>query len=311
MRRTLSYGTLVLFCLTSCVRHGPLASDEVLRRAAQQVQALNSAHVAGTVTMHSSEANIEKSVVLTADGVLQNGGKQLSLGIDIKASTSGSDGKSVVSHVDVIVMSPSETYLRLMSFDATPKSADLTTELDPLLGKWWRLQDPKAAAHTQDVSPDPVLLRAQSQVLAVTNDLGLTRIAGSDAYHYTIGIDPVRLEAFLKAQAAAQGKTASPSTIAALSAMLTGATGEISIDAETFFIRALTWSIPHMGSGPVSLELSLDTYNAAPAVVPPESAEPLDPRILSGLSFAGLAPATLPEESGPPSGQMLPPVSPP
>lgn len=244
-----------------------LPPAEVLEKAAVRSSSLQSARytLIAEGTVRSGGALWTPRVSI--EGVLQEGGRQSQGTLAALGSVTRAEGP-VAFRIDgeFLVTSPRDFYLRLISLSVTPPSALPALEaLQALQGGWWKLPSGDAGGAPAP-APDPRLLRAQTQVVRVTRDLGMTTIHDHPAYHYRVEIDQEKLRSYLRAQS---GRSAAAPTI--------DAEGELWIDAETFYLHRLEWIVAESASrgrswqlvGTGSLAVELRDHDKAPGIRPP------------------------------------------
>ncbi|MDD5623430.1 MAG: hypothetical protein PHI23_01830 [Candidatus Peribacteraceae bacterium] len=291
MRRLLPLGFL-LSLLVSC---GPLTQglqpEEVLRNAAQKSSELLSAHFTVDAEYAVTSSTMPTTGTAKLTGALQDGGEQVSFTLDAAAQMAPEGGESftITATSDVFLVGKEEVYFRLSALSVDPAS-DLFKEdlLQYLLNKWWFL--PSSAAQEKapaaDITPPPSLIRAQSQVVQVTKDLGMTEINGREAYHYAVTVDAAKLLAYLEQVAVEQqqpfDRTATEQSLSTLQA-----DGELWIDAETFFVQKIIWNIKSFALGEDltlngTFTASLTDHNAVPPLTLPQDAKLLTPLNLFG-----------------------------
>lgn len=266
MRRFLAPGLLILILLGACTRQGEFPPDEVLRRAAQAVNQLQSAsfQVKGMYTTPSST-----SLGFDVKGSLANGGKELAFDVRLSGHLADDTGKkhAVNAQADVVV-TMSDVFFRLRSISISPPHPAIHMEqASALVGTWYRLPSSPQAS-TADVTPDPALLRAQAEVVRVVEDRGLVRVGDHDAYNYAVEADTQKLQHFLEAVDGEAGKESA----VALGMMFAGMTGDMLINSETFFVDKFRWSSTSANSASLSLDMTLTNHNDAPPIVPPQGA---------------------------------------
>jgi hypothetical protein len=306
MRYTLPGAGLIVLLLSACATPGSLAVDQVLQKSADAsrnltsvaVQAQGTVRIQGDTSTYVLEPNIH--------GTLQDGGSQVHLQFDVKGMLEQSQEKhNIDASAQVTVGGPGDVYLRIETLAITPPHPLLQSEaIRQLTGTWWQLPHQGSGADVAgDLTPDPKLLRAQAQVVRVTKDYGLASIHGSEAYHYDITIDPQKLRAFLQKAADEQQQEFDDAEVTDLLERYQ-ATGSIWIDAKTFFIHRLEWSIsPKVkGDDGVTADIVIDftRHNAADPITLPLDAQPflapsLSPQqgnASSSVSSSSLAPVS-------------------
>ncbi len=229
-----------------------------------------------------------------AKGELANGGKELSFAVTVSGHLADQEKKrhAVNTQADIVVTT-SDVYFRLRNISINPPHPAIHMEqATALVGTWYKLPGGNDPA-TADVTPDPGLLRAQAQVIRVTEDRGLSRVGGHDSYNYAIEADAQKLRQFLEA---AGGENATESATA-LVTLLSGMKGDMLINSETFFVDKFRWaSGGGADSSSLSLDMTLTDHNKAPPVVPPQGAVSFD---LSKVAPVAVPPASTPTTEEP------------
>jgi hypothetical protein len=305
MRRYLLCGCVCLLALASCARKGDLPPDEVLRQAALASANLQSARFTLSADI-SAQGKLPVNGKLTLGGVLQQGGKNVQTQVSVDATVGSSDARTrVQAQAEVVNEEKQDLYFNVHSLTVEPDSSALNTAaLQPFIGHWWKI--PQAASSAVNITSDPRFLRAQAEVVTVTADRGLTRINGHDAYLYDVTIDPVKLLSLMRASSEAQGRTFDEQGIRAQLAQYAAA-GQLWIDARTFYVQRIRWTITSVpgAASPLTAHLSADLrdHDAAPAVQVPVDAM-VFPRgsalqqVLGGSGSAAVAPQTQSSEEG-------------
>lgn len=273
---------LALVTIPSCARTGQYPPEEVLRRAAQAVTAIESADF----TL-SGSADREKgsSVSWNARGTLGQGGKQIQFSADISGVLRDEQEHQFHARIDVTVMGENEVYLRIQQAQVDPPHPMFNQELlAAVSSKWFRLPSEGTVGATD--TPDPSLLRAQAQVVKVTADKGVSTHMGHDVYSYEVAIDSQKFLNFLKATAEAKKENFDAEAAEQLLQMLANMKGNLLINAESFSVEKFSWSSTSEEESALhlSLTMELSNYNKAPPITPPQGAVPFD--------FGPLAPST-------------------
>ncbi|UPA22020.1 hypothetical protein K8942_03045 [Candidatus Peribacteria bacterium] len=244
----------------SCTRAGDLPPSQVLHKAAEASQSLESAAFDVRASFSGKTELIDGSWDgdAHATGSLTDGGKQLQFALQVDATKLNEQKqKSTVSlSSDVIVAAENEVYLRLNTFTIDPASQLLPPELlAQMMNQWWVIPSDNADSPA-DLAPDPSLLRMQASVVTVTNDHGLTTIGDHTAYEYDITIDPQKMRDYLTEVSRVSGQEAT-ADMDALSDLQ--ANGTIWIDADTFQIHRISWTISSTNAAqPQDVELTVD-----------------------------------------------------
>ncbi len=280
----------VVLLLTACSwgkTPGTLPPEEVLQNAARASQTLDSGNyvldgrytISGT-TDQSSAGDIHM------EGTVSHGGEQFQLVLSVNGELTDSTQKSdITGSLEVIVAGKDAVYMKLHSLNVQPSSSLFRPDLiGQFAGKWWQLPAGTEMVGQVQVSPDPGMLQAQSQVVQVEKDNGLVQLNGRQVYHYTVVLDKEKLLAYLQKLAQDRGETFDLVTSRAQIEQLAGQ-GELWIDAETFNLQRVTWdiaSIPMATIGSLNLSFTVDfrNHNSAAPIVLPTDAQPLAPAAL-------------------------------
>jgi hypothetical protein len=175
----------------------------------------------------------------------------------------------------LIAFNQKEMYVRLDTLRLKPERPDVPMEyVEPFLGTWWHVQG-NAQSGVALSTPDPTFLKAQTQALTVTEDKGFEKVDGRYHYHYDVTLNR---EKFAELLHGGEGGT----DIDDLKA-----TGEVWIDAETFFLTKAVWIVEDLPTddGRLSAIFTVDLNNhnkADPVRVPTQSKE-LTPSLLAPL----------------------------
>lgn len=278
MRRFLVLGISLTLLLGACVRKGDLQPEEVLRRAAQSVQQLETANF----TVRGTYANGEGTALSwNAKGSLSDAGSNVAFTSEVSGVLHDSADHTLKANLDVVV-ADGKTYFRVMNFSLTPPHPSVKADQIAALANTWYVLGDEPISDSIAVTPDPGILRAQSQVIRVTSDRGLERVSGHDSYSYEVEIDRTKLETFLRlSQTEPKSFKGDP-----LVELLSGLQGQMLIDASAFFVDRFRWSAGAAPGKVLSLDMMLTNHNAAEPVSPPANAIPFDVNALNTNSFA-------------------------
>ncbi len=280
MRKFTALGVVALLTLCACSRKGEFPPEEVLRRAAQAVQELQSASFVVKGDYVNSQS---MSLAWNAEGVLGEGGKQLSFEVELSGTIHAEQEHALHAKADVIVAGE-DVYFRLQSLVVDPPHPSIHAErAASLIGTWYKLPATEGEP-VAEVAPDPGLLRAQAQVIRVSQDRGLVRVGDHDAYSYAVEVDPLKLQQFLQAATNTPGSA----DLSPLIAMIGGLRGEMLIDETTFFVDRFRWSSVHSSADVprMSLDMTVSKHNRADPVVPPQGAVLFDPGLLRSIPLS-------------------------
>lgn len=277
MRRALFLCTLPLL-IAGCSRPSALPSTEVLRRSATASQTLASASFNGNGTLSMANESTKQQYQIDAQGALQNGGRQVELNLKVNGSiVSANQTYNLGGDLSVISLSRSEVYMRLQNVHSQPEYPLLSgTLLKEFIGQWWLLTGSGSSdAAADQVSPDPNLLKLQSEVVNVTADHGIQRRDGHDVYVYDVTLNPQGLQQFL--QHLTTGTDAGIKQTQEFFDQYR-ATGSLEIDATTFYVRRVAWKLTPKRDGPDHMEAAFDVtfrdQNSAPRIQAPAGAKP-------------------------------------
>ncbi len=267
---------LGLLVLSACAKRGDLASDEVLRRSALASNQLASAKYQATATLSMGTDNARNTFNFVVEGLLQEGGKshQMTVGVDGDLMEGG-ETYNLKATLNVLVSSPGDVFLKVDELTVEPAHPSMSFDsLEAIRGRWVRM--PSGGAAQSGVTPDPSLLRAQSQVITVTRDKGLKDIHGTEAYTYDVALNKEKLLAFLQSSALESGEAFDVASAEAFTSLFS-ATGELWIDAAEFFVHKLSWEMESRSDDGLtaSIDVEFTDHNKAPAIVLPPEAEVL------------------------------------
>ncbi|MBT5237110.1 hypothetical protein HOL63_01930 [Candidatus Peregrinibacteria bacterium] len=267
----------------------PLPPEDVLAKAAKATQSLESTKyiLTGNVKARSSDFwSVSGSV--RVDGVLRGAGKQMRFQMDTDADVTTAEGQfNVDGTLEVIVASEDEVYMNLHSLTTQPPNPILRPDLvGKLASKWWLLPQGDALPVTGQVTPDPRLLHAQSQVVRIVKDNGIKNMNGASVYHYNVELDKEKLVAYMKQAAEGSAEFDAAAIKESLEDVI--ATGQLWVDASTYFVHKLQWDIegyPLQNGGNLTAKFTVDfsDHNSAPEIIPPADAKVFSPYEL--LSF--------------------------
>ncbi len=269
---------------------GPSArTEEVMALAAQKSRDLQSLRLNASGHFRLEDGTIPMSGTVTLDGVLQDAGNSVQMGVSVDALIAPGGGGSQTFRLqgagEMIVVGKKELSFKVESLSTEPDGALFQPELLALLtGQWWTVpapaSDQAATVPGGTMTPSPSVLRAQAQVVRVTADRGTDMIDGSEAYHYDVALDSEKLLAYLEEVAAARQETMDRESLRAVIAAL-DASGEMWIDTETYVLKKVTWDISRLQTGQGTLSGSfavlLSDFDAAPVILPPADAKPFSP----------------------------------
>jgi hypothetical protein len=192
---------------------------------------------------------------------------------------------------DVVVAGENEAYVKLSSVQGSvlflpgiglvPESA---------LGTWYLAGATASGSTDAAVSPDPSFIATQAKTLVVTDDRSYETVDGRECYAYDVAVDQQKALEFLAETASKQGV---PFDRAAAETFVSSydARGTLLIDAETFVIRRIDWTIePASGSeglGRTSFAIRLREHDVPVEIAPPTDFKPLS-ELLSATPLPAL-----------------------
>ena len=281
---------LFVACTNATSTIVPLPSDEVLSKAASATHSLQSAKylLTGNVSVENDPLWTTDATV-RMDGIIRDAGEQMRFQMDVDATTNTLDQEYVTNGtLEVVVASQDEVYMNLHSLTVQPPSSIVRPDLvGKLASKWWILPKGDSLPLSSQVTPDPRLLQAQSQVVRVVKDNGLVAVDGHMVYDYMVELDTEKLIGYMQ-KIAGQDPSFDAGALRTSLKDVQG-TGELWIDAETFFVQKLSWNIqsyPLQTGGNTSLDFSVTftDHNEAPEIIPPKDAKEFSPYDLLTLS---------------------------
>ncbi len=282
MMRLVTLTLIGAVLLSACRRAGDLLPEEVLRRVTLRSGQLQSVEMAGDLDAAVTMSGSRISGRATVQGVLTNGGDQAEFSVHAQGILDRGSQRSTFQWSGEIVRDAEVSFVLLRDVSVDPPST-FSQGLEAMLGTWWSLpRSENDRASLPSLTPDPRFLRAQSMVITVVKDLGLEDIGGRDAYHYVVSIDPDRLVGLMQGLAEERGQ---PFSIEETRRTLDryDAQGELWIDADTFVVHRIAWTIVTREKPPatrIAFRLQLRKHDDAPGVTIPTQSQPLDPTFL-------------------------------
>lgn len=272
------------------MREAGLPAEEVLDKATHANRDLQAVHFKASATFDLPQTGGLHGT-FQADGRTQQAGKQVQFTFQGAGETPGSTGEASPWQIDgeLIVANEQEVYVQIRSFTGGPASLP-PIMFAPFLNRWWKLP-PKGAAPSTGVTPNPELLKMQSAVVDVTRDHGLTTFNGRRSYHYDVSLNRDKLVQFLE-QVAVERKEQPQTEEWRKAAEKLDAEGELWIDAETFYVQGLRWTLSSSEASmpyEVQMQFDLSDHNAVNPIQPPADAELLPANPLEVLP-GGLTP---------------------
>lgn len=278
MRRLGALSAVAVLLLCGCRRAGGLPPDDVLRRSTAASSQLQSVQYDVTIDLDMNNPLMALSGNAKMSGTLAGGGQDAAFSAVVNGTMTRTGGVAMTLQTTADVVSEAQnSYVRVHTLAVQPEPT-LFRGSQAMLERWWKIPREPGQFPSQPLTPDPQFLRAQAAVVTVTEDHGLERLNGGDAYHYTVAIDPDRLVQLMQSTAQQGGK---PFDAASARAQILqyDATGDLWIDADSFLVQRLAWSVTAktpQGKTPtmrLRFDASLKNHNSAPAVVIPADSQ--------------------------------------
>lgn len=264
-------------------QRSPVAPEEVLARSALASQQLASARYTLLGTMRVSSAEGGATVRLKAEGVLGPSGRELQVLLKIAADVQpeAQDPFTVNGEMEVIVLEEGKTYLNMHALTLDPDPGLFAGgTLERFLQQWWKIPNANISADSQSIAADPSFVRAQSQIVRVTHDLGIQQFQSKEVHHYRVTIDRDKLLTYLRDTSLQQGTAATDAELQAFADNLK-ASGELRIDTETYLVQWVSWQVEPMeveaGTISGSFEITLEDHNTSQPILPPQNAQQFSP----------------------------------
>jgi hypothetical protein len=267
MRKFFIVGSLALFFLSACSHTGPLKPEDVIKAARAAVEQMQSADF-------DFKGTVDNTSVGTFDIHLHGlmfGNKEAQFAVAItKKNVANGQEQIVTLQGDAIARWQQELFLKLGSFTSTPKNS-LADAVNSLSGAWWRFPLGAEDSASSFLTPDPQLMQAQTDAIMVTRDRGILSIHGRNAYRYDVTLDPMKLRTYLRGVLHQNLDATSLDTFFDAYTV----TGEIWIDATTFYIHELTWTVEPKESGVrAHIQMELKNHDVPSAITPPTDIQP-------------------------------------
>ena len=206
---------------------------------------------------------------------MQHAGEQLQFSIkgNLRQDSPTGTRLNVDADGEIIVVGEHEVYLSIRSLTTKPPHAIFQEpEWTRLLGTWLKLPS-TGSPSSHIVTPDPSMLRMQMEAVRVVRDNGIVTWNGQDVYAYDVEIDPARLQTFLSE---IQGQVDAEKEMQLLKNM--EAKGNVWIDAQTFLLRRVEWTIKTKAPEPpltITFNMDITDHNTDIKISPPDSSIPL------------------------------------
>ncbi len=248
-----------------------LPNNEVLERAtlASQTLASSAFSISMNGTFTALETGQQVTGTFTSEGATDDHGKKMSQHIEADLTWGGVTKPAHVLFAANTSVINSQTFFSIEKIQLEPNSAEnMFSFLTPLTGKWWVM--PSSVTGSLNIAPDPNVLKAQAQVVRVERDEGIQKTENGYAYHYFVSLDQEKFQRFLKD--AGQWDETQLENMKDLKA-----TGELWIDAKTFYLESAVWKIesaPVMdGTLSATITIQLRDHDEAQDITQPESAD--------------------------------------
>jgi hypothetical protein len=260
-----------LLVLSSCGARQGLPASTVLKNAALASQNIDSVRYRLHAEIHEKSAANPWELKADIVGTLQSGGRviqgEVTFDADIASSLMPVEGNG---RARFVLEWGKEAFVMLDAFVGKP--AGISSVFSDLLNQWWRISlSEENAGHA--ISSDPVLLKSQAGIVAVTREHGIVKTGGKEAYYYDVTLDPLSLRTYLRAHAAETGEAFDDASV---DAFLAGyaVSGKLWIDVENFHTLRAVWDI-RKAENSIALDMNFSDHNAAQAVSFPVESKPL------------------------------------
>jgi hypothetical protein len=242
--------------------------QEVLRRATLASQNLRSVAFEGQADIVGK--GMDGTHLIFTNGILQDGGRQMACSVEVQ----GKNDRSVKADV----VAEGSFYFRPLVVRGIPGSG----EVRAMTGSWWKLSGGSGAVQAASVTPDPRLLRAQSEAVDIVRDAGEEMMGESRVHHYEVAVNPQKLLRFLQMRTTEQGGTPSSGNVEGELSKYE-AKGQLWIDTKTYILHRLQWTIADRGSGQTStFTFTFKDHDRASLIALPQ-----DAIVLSDSQFRG------------------------
>jgi hypothetical protein len=201
--------------------------------------------------------NADAGTYRLRDGILQDDGATLSFLFD------AGEGKEKTS-AQIVVWQGMELYFKILSSTST-ESGSVS---DTLGNGWWRI--PLSSAPSFFVSPEPGLLRLQTEAVKVLSDQGKETLDGRSYRHVTVSLDEAKAVSLLR-RVATDRETTFDEQMVLSQLRATGATGDLWIDTKTFLTSKMTWTT----KAGLTFTFAVSDPDDTPPVLPPAGARTL------------------------------------
>jgi len=275
-------GTLVVLGCKPLIEEGRLEPQQVLRLSSTASQSLESADffASFSASIDAAEAGpIDLSG--TVNGTMQNAGKQLKFSLNASGGREQAEDSVVIAGaLEAIIAGKQEVYVNVSSLTLSPEEELIQPEtIAMIVDQWWKL--PSADELAQEniaVTPNPRLLKAQAEVVRILEDKGMEEVDGAESYHYQVEVDKTQLMDYLKKVSEEDGTEFDQARVEVELAPIE-ITGELWIDAETYFVRQLEWDVENIDEEDfgISFKVTFTNHNEADSISPPEEFKVFSP----------------------------------
>lgn len=212
---------------------------------------------------------------LSFDGMMKNAGKQMLLNFDCNGNARNEAEDPLRFGGELMVLGDKDMYVFIDEI-RFPGHSSLSTDTQDMLNKWWVLSGNQNEANADSLTPDPRLLRIQSEIVDILDDRGISSENGYDVIRYDVTLNKDKLASFLFDHSAnGSGRTLDDirSSIDSLASE-----GELSIDAETFVLRRIAWHLTYgdkNNGSSIDFDVEFSDHNGEMEISPPVDALPL------------------------------------
>ena len=272
--------------------------QEILQRSALANQQVESA----AFTIEASYNATEPEGIVTAsaelDGVLHHTTRLLQSALTARYYRS-EPKQSYALIGNIIASSNDGMYMQVASWEDESETPMIQPGvLNTFQNQWVHLPPATdTGAVTTTLTPDPALIRAQVEVVSVSEHLGLSDINGRHMHHLHAALETEKFIAFLQKIADEKQEQFEPDQIRSALAPL-NISGELWIDAETYLLHRARWNINHSDSQygyTAQIDTHISDHNGDNTVVLPKEVVPLS-TVLSAKGDAGDTVLDLPIE---------------
>lgn len=223
---------------------------------------------------------------LEANGRMTNGGEQLQFTVAADIAAEGPHASHWTLRGEVIVAGEKEVYVKMHEWSTDPAASVMPApNIATLLGAWFKLPEPEGSGAPRAITPDPRFLRMQTDTVDVTHDRGRRARGGRTVYEYDVAVNREKLIAFLEAVAHERAEAVEEDAWRAFAATIE-ATGVLTIDAQTFHLQGVQWTIQSAaGAKPFTLtmDVRLSDINDVEPIAPPQGAIDLPESPFQGM----------------------------